>query len=65
MDKKNIEGGVDTFKGRVKETIGVATKDRDLEAEGKADQLKGKVKDLAGDLRQGIKNGLDSLDKKP
>jgi uncharacterized protein YjbJ (UPF0337 family) len=65
MDKKNIEGGIDTFKGRVKETVGVATNDRDLEAEGKNDQIKGKVKGLAGDLRQGIKDGLDSLDKKP
>jgi uncharacterized protein YjbJ (UPF0337 family) len=65
MDKKNVEGAVDTIKGRVKETLGVATNDRDLEAEGKGDQIKGKVKDLAGDLRQGIKDGLDNLDRKP
>jgi uncharacterized protein YjbJ (UPF0337 family) len=65
MDKKNVEGGVDTIKGRVKETLGVASNDRDLEAEGKGDQVKGKVKDLAGDLRQGIKDGLDNLDRKP
>ena len=65
MDKKNIEGGIDTVKGRVKETVGVATNDRELEGEGKLDQIKGKVKDLAGDLRQGIKDGLDNLDRKP
>ncbi|HEY2027710.1 MAG TPA: CsbD family protein [Myxococcales bacterium] len=65
MDKKNIEGGIDNVKGRIKETVGVATNDRDLEGEGKLDQVKGKVKDLAGDLRQGIKDGLDNLDKKP
>jgi len=65
MDKKNIEGGIDNLKGRVKETVGVATNDRELEGEGKMDQVKGKVKDLAGDLRQGIKDGLDNLDKKP
>jgi uncharacterized protein YjbJ (UPF0337 family) len=65
MDKKNLEGGIDTAKGRVKETIGVATNDRDLEGEGKLDQVKGKVKDVAGDLRDGIKNGLDNLDRKP
>jgi uncharacterized protein YjbJ (UPF0337 family) len=64
MDKKNIEGGIDNVKGRVKETVGVATNDRDLEGEGKFDQVKGKVKDMAGDLRQGIKDGLDNLDKK-
>ncbi len=48
MDKKNLEGGVDKFKGRVKQTVGVATGDRDLEAEGKLDELKGKIKDAAG-----------------
>jgi uncharacterized protein YjbJ (UPF0337 family) len=64
MDKKNIEGGVDTLKGRVKETVGVGTNDRDLEAEGKGDQIKGKVKDMAGNLRDGIKDKLDNLDRK-
>lgn len=63
MDKKNLEGGIDRLKGRVKETVGVASNDRDLEAEGKLDQVKGKVKDLAGDLRQGIKDKLDDLDR--
>lgn len=63
MDKKNLEGGLDTIKGRIKETVGVATGDRELEGEGKLDELKGKVKDAAGNLREGIKNKLDDLDK--
>ncbi len=64
MDKKNLEGGLDHIKGRVKETVGVATNDRELEGEGKLDQVKGKVKDVAGNLRQGIKDKLDDLDRK-
>jgi uncharacterized protein YjbJ (UPF0337 family) len=64
MDKKNLEGGLDNLKGRVKETGGVATGNRDLEAEGKLDQFKGKVKDAAGNLREGIKGKLDDLDRK-
>lgn len=63
MDKKNIEGGLDNLKGRVKETVGVATGDRELEGEGKLDQLKGKIKDAAGNLREGIKDKLDDLDR--
>jgi uncharacterized protein YjbJ (UPF0337 family) len=62
MDKKNIEGGIDTVKGRVKETVGTATGDRALEGEGKFDQLKGKLKNVAGNLRQGIKDELDKLE---
>ena len=64
MDKKNLEGGLDTIKGRVKETAGVATNERDLEGEGKLDQVKGKVKGALGNLREGIKDTLDNLDKK-
>jgi uncharacterized protein YjbJ (UPF0337 family) len=64
MDKKNVEGGLDNIKGRVKETVGVATGDRELEGEGKVDQVKGKIKDVAGNIRDGIKEKLDDLDKK-
>jgi uncharacterized protein YjbJ (UPF0337 family) len=64
MDKKHVEGGLDELKGRVKETAGVATNDRELEGEGKLDQAKGKVKETLGNIRQGIKHALDSIDKK-
>ena len=63
MDKKNLEGGLDRVKGRVKETVGVATGDRELEGEGKLDQIKGKIKDVAGNIREGIKDKLDDLDR--
>ena len=63
MDKKNLEGELDKAKGRLKETVGVATGDRKLEAEGKLEELKGKIKDAAGNLREGIKNKLDELDR--
>jgi uncharacterized protein YjbJ (UPF0337 family) len=63
MDKKNLEGGLDRIKGKVKETTGVATGDRELEGEGKLDQAKGKIKDIAGNIREGIKEKLDDLDR--
>ena len=65
MDKKNLEGKLDKLGGKIKEVGGVATNDRDLEAEGKLDQLKGNVKEGLGNLRQGIKDKLDDLDREP
>ncbi len=63
MDKKTLEGKLDKTVGKIKELGGVATGNRELEAEGKVDQIKGKVKEGLGNLREGIKNKLDELDE--
>ncbi|HKC61202.1 MAG TPA: CsbD family protein [Myxococcales bacterium] len=63
MDKKNLEGKLDKTVGKIKEVGGVSTGNRELEAEGKVDQIKGKVKEGLGNLREGIKNKLDELDE--
>ncbi|MFL5344295.1 MAG: CsbD family protein [Hyalangium sp.] len=49
----------DKVKGKVKETAGVATGDRELEAEGKADTLKGNVKEKAEDAKRVIKDAVE------
>jgi uncharacterized protein YjbJ (UPF0337 family) len=64
MDKKKIEGELDRIKGRVKETVGVATGDRELEGEGKLDQVKAKIKDIAGKVREGVKDKLEDAKHK-
>src|SRR6218665_242100 len=51
----------DKAKGKVKETVGVATGDRELEAEGKADTLKGKVKEGIEDAKRAIKDKVEDL----
>jgi uncharacterized protein YjbJ (UPF0337 family) len=63
VEKKNIEGGLDQAKGKIKEVAGAATGDRQLEGEGKLEHLKGKVKDKVGDLRESAKDKLDDLDR--
>ncbi len=63
MDKKNLEGSLDRLGGKIKEVGGVVTGDRELEAEGKVDQIKGKMKEGLGKLRESIKDKLDDLDK--
>ena len=70
IDKKNIEGAVDDVKGHIKEGVGGLTGDRNLEGEGRLDQIKGKVEKGLGNIRDGAKNvlekakdKLDNLDK--
>jgi uncharacterized protein YjbJ (UPF0337 family) len=49
----------DKTKGKVKETVGVATGDRELEAEGKRDTFKGHVKEKIEDAKRVIKDAVD------
>ena len=64
MDRKNVEGDLDEAKGHIKEGAGGLTGDRDLQREGRADQVKGKVKNALGNLREGAKKALDDIDRK-
>lgn len=51
----------DKIKGKGKEAVGKLTGDRRMEAEGKADQAKGKAKgavDDAGERAKGVKDSL-------
>lgn len=50
---------MDETKGRVKEAAGDLTGDDDLEREGKADRLTGKVKDKVDDVADTVKDHLD------
>jgi uncharacterized protein YjbJ (UPF0337 family) len=47
-----VEGNVNELKGKVKETIGRATDNPDLEAEGTADRVDGKVQQKVGDVKK-------------
>jgi uncharacterized protein YjbJ (UPF0337 family) len=60
--KDKAENKVDELKGQGKESVGRASDDRDLEAEGRADQTGAKVKnagehvkDAAQDVKEGVK----------
>ena len=47
-----IKGEKDTIKGKVKEGLGQLTDNRDLEEEGKDDQLKGAVQKKVGEIKK-------------
>ena len=55
MDKDRIKGVANQAKGAVKETVGKVVGDAKLEAEGKADKIKGKVQNAVGGAKDSIK----------
>ena len=55
VDKDRIQGAAGQAKGNVKEVVGKVTGDSKLEGEGKADQLKGKVQNAVGGLKDTLR----------
>jgi uncharacterized protein YjbJ (UPF0337 family) len=51
-DEDRARGAGDKVKGRLKDAGGAVTGDRSLQAEGRADQAKGTVKEKKGLLRK-------------
>jgi len=47
MDKDRVVGSAKEIKGSVKETIGKATGDAKLQADGKADKVEGKIQNAS------------------
>jgi uncharacterized protein YjbJ (UPF0337 family) len=56
MDKDRIKGMGDQAKGGLKEAAGKVTGDTKLQAEGKADKLKGKVENAIGGAKDAIRD---------
>ena len=50
--KDQIEGTVHEVKGKIKETVGQTTHNPDLEAEGQAENLVGKVQKKVGQVEE-------------
>ncbi|MBI5088251.1 MAG: CsbD family protein [Actinobacteria bacterium] len=55
---------MDDVKGRIKEGVGAATDDPDLEREGKLDRAGGAVKDAADKAGDKIAKGVDAVKDK-
>lgn len=53
-NKDEVEGTWDKAKGTVKENVGRAIDDRDMEAEGKADRASGNVQDSYGEAKRNV-----------
>ena len=55
MNKDRIAGSAKEIKGSIKETIGKATGDAKLEADGKTDKVEGKIQNAVGCLKDALK----------
>ena len=60
MDKDRIKGAADQAKGAIKENVGAAIGDPKLEADGKADKIKGKIESAIGGVKDTIKDATKS-----
>jgi len=55
MDKDRIKGSAEKAKGKVKEVAGKVLGDSKLESEGKGDQVKGKMQNAIGGIKDRLR----------
>jgi uncharacterized protein YjbJ (UPF0337 family) len=55
MDREHIKGTAEKAKGAIKDTAGKVTGDKKLQTEGKFDKAKGSAHNVAGDIKDAMK----------
>jgi len=55
MNKDQVKGRTNTATGKIKEGVGKATNDKDLQDRGTAEKVGGKVRSTFGDIKEDIK----------
>jgi len=55
VDKDRKEGSAKNFGGKAKEAFGKVTGDSKMQAEGRADQAKGKLQNAVGGVKDALK----------
>jgi uncharacterized protein YjbJ (UPF0337 family) len=61
MDKDRIKGKAQDIKGRVKRQVGEWTGDEELQAEGIAEQAGGKVQNVVGKVKDAARDVKDDI----
>ena len=59
MDKDRVKGAATNVAGKVKTGVGKATGDEKLKNEGRADQVKGKVQNTVGGVKDKLRESDD------
>ena len=60
-NKDELEGKLDRAKGSVKEAVGKAVNDQDLEQEGRADRTGGKIQEGYGTARRKVGEAIEDI----
>jgi len=55
MNKDQVKGRTNTATGKIKEGVGKATGDKDLQDKGTAEKVGGKIRSTFGDVKEDIK----------
>jgi uncharacterized protein YjbJ (UPF0337 family) len=63
MNREHVKGTADKVKGIMKDAVGKITGDREMQAEGKFDKAKGEAHNVAGDVKDAVKNKSTSHDR--
>ena len=61
MNDDQVKGRADQVKGTIKEKTGQVIGNRDLEDEGTADKVSGKVQSGVGDAKEKVKDAIDKI----
>ncbi len=62
-NEQQNEGKLEQARGTIKEEVGDAIGNEKMEREGQWDQAKGNVREGVGDLREGVEDAADDLNK--
>ncbi len=63
MDKDRIKGKMEDVTGRAKRQVGEWTGDEKTQAEGAAEQVKGKARNLMGKVKDAARDAADDVKK--
>jgi len=56
MDREHVKGAADKVKGAIKDTAGKMMGDKKMQAEGKFDKAKGEAHNVAGDVKDSVRD---------
>lgn len=60
-NKDEVKGKWEQVKGAVKDKVGEATNDRDLEAEGEVQRAEGETQETWGKFKRGVSETVDAV----